>query len=142
MKFIDLMHFMDYRITDCSIRDYLVILHLLANFSSILKIGLNSSMGMSRVNVFNYRAHEAWDLDDPPEYVTFGKKMQLGGYYQLPGFGPRHPMRINNTWMGDPARMVMLHAVVQEIMSNNWVDNARITGDMLLAGIKQLQVEL
>lgn len=86
------------------------------------------------------RAHEAWGLDSPPEYVTFGKKMQLGGYYQLPGCRPRHTMRINSTWMGDPARMVMLHTVVKEIMSNNWLDNVKITGDILLAGMKQLQV--
>lgn len=66
--------------------------------------------------------------------------MQLGGYYQLSGHGPRHAMRINNTWMGDPARMMMLHTIVKEIFSNNWVDNVRVTGDVLLAGMKRLQV--
>jgi len=86
------------------------------------------------------RAHEAWDLDEPPEYVTFGKKMQIGGYYQLSGCGPRHPMRINSTWMGDSARTVMLHTVVKEIMSNHWLENVRNTGDVLLAGMKLLQV--
>ena len=68
--------------------------------------------------------------------------MQLGGYYQLAGYGPRHPMRINNTWMGDPARMMMLCTVVDEIISNNWVDSARTTGDVLLVGMKQLQVTI
>ena len=66
--------------------------------------------------------------------------MQLGGYYQSPGCGPRHAMRINNTWMGDPARMMMLHTIVKEIITNNWVDNVRATGDVLLAAMKQLQV--
>ena len=88
----------------------------------------------------DYRAHETWKLDDPPEYVTFAKKMQLGGYYQLPGHGPRHSMRINNTWMGDAARMIISHAVVKEIITNRWVDNAKTTGAVLLDGMKQLQV--
>ena len=26
-------------------------------------------------------AHEAWDLPDPPDFVTFSKKAQVGGYY-------------------------------------------------------------
>lgn len=60
----------------------------------------------------------------------------------MPGHGPRHTMRINNTWMGDPARMVMLHAVVKEIISNKWVDNARVAGDVILGGMKQLQVAI
>ena len=66
--------------------------------------------------------------------------MQLGGYYQLPGHGPRHAMRINNTWMGDAARMIVSHAVVKEIVTNNWMDNAMTTGAVLLDGMKQVQV--
>lgn len=28
-----------------------------------------------------FRAHEAWDLPEPADFVTFAKKMQIGGYY-------------------------------------------------------------
>jgi len=87
-----------------------------------------------------FRAHEKWDLDEPPDYITFGEKMQLGGYFHLEGRRPRHANRINNTWMGDPARMMMLQTIVEEILSNHWIDNVRKTGDVLLAGLKQLQV--
>ena len=87
-----------------------------------------------------FRAHEKWGLDEPPDYVTFGKKMQLGGYFHLEKNRPRHVMRINNTWMGDPARMVMLQTIVEETLSNHWIDNVRKTGDVILAGLKQLQV--
>jgi len=30
--------------------------------------------------------HEHFNLDGPPDVVTFSKKMQLGGYYYKPDF--------------------------------------------------------
>jgi 4-aminobutyrate aminotransferase-like enzyme len=30
--------------------------------------------------------HEHFNLDGPPDVVTFSKKMQLGGYYHKPDF--------------------------------------------------------
>lgn len=30
------------------------------------------------------RAHEHWGLDDPPDIVTFAKKMLIGGFYHKP----------------------------------------------------------
>ena len=30
------------------------------------------------------RAHEHWGLDDPPDIVTFSKKMLIGGFYHKP----------------------------------------------------------
>ena len=31
---------------------------------------------------FNFhRAHEYWELPEPPDMVTFAKKMQIGGFY-------------------------------------------------------------
>ena len=46
-------------------------------------------------------AHEHWNLQDPPDMVTFSKKAQTAGYY----FGnselkPNKPYRQFNTWMG------------------------------------------
>ena len=33
-------------------------------------------------------AHEQWDLDGPPDLVTFSKKMLTGGYYYKDEFAP------------------------------------------------------
>lgn len=30
------------------------------------------------------RAHEHWGLDEPPDIVTFSKKMLIGGFYHKP----------------------------------------------------------
>lgn len=30
------------------------------------------------------RAHEHWGLDEPPDVVTFSKKMLIGGFYHKP----------------------------------------------------------
>lgn len=87
-----------------------------------------------------HRAHEAWKLDDPPELVTFAKKMQLGGYYHTNDCKPRHAYRIFNTWMGDPARLALAEVIVKEIKGNNLVKNAGEVGDVLLGGLKDLQV--
>lgn len=35
------------------------------------------------------RAHEAWDLPEPPDFVTFAKKMQIGGFYSTAGTQPK-----------------------------------------------------
>src|SRR5262249_43228554 len=53
-------------------------------------------------------AHEAWGLDDPPDIVTFSKKMQIGGYYCREDFFPAEPLRIFNTFLGDPLRLAQL----------------------------------
>jgi 4-aminobutyrate aminotransferase/(S)-3-amino-2-methylpropionate transaminase len=55
-------------------------------------------------------AHEAWGLEDPPDAVTFSKKMQVAGYYTKKDLMPAAAYRVFNTWMGDPARMLMLEA--------------------------------
>ena len=86
------------------------------------------------------RAHEAWQLDDPPELVTFAKKMQLGGYYHTNDCKPRHSYRIFNTWMGDPARLALAEVIVKEIKENDLVKNAKEVGDVFLGGLKDLEV--
>ncbi|XP_065898679.1 4-aminobutyrate aminotransferase, mitochondrial-like isoform X2 [Dysidea avara] len=84
-------------------------------------------------------AHEAWQLDDPPELVTFAKKMQLGGYYHTNDCKPRHSYRIFNTWMGDPARLALAEVIVKEIKENDLVKNAKEVGDVFLGGLKDLE---
>ena len=58
-------------------------------------------------------AHEAWELPNPPDFVTFSKKAQVGGYFYKREFQPNLPYRIFNTWMGDPAKLMHLEVIVQ-----------------------------
>nr|NVI72074.1 putative 4-aminobutyrate aminotransferase, mitochondrial-like protein [Cucujiformia] len=45
--------------------------------------------------------HEHFDLETPPDIVTFSKKMLIGGYFHTADMRPDHSYRIFNTWMGD-----------------------------------------
>ncbi|KXT14114.1 hypothetical protein AC579_96 [Pseudocercospora musae] len=84
-------------------------------------------------------AHEHWNLQDPPDMVTFSKKAQTAGYY----FGnndlrPNKPYRQFNTWMGDPARAILFRAIIDEVERLNLVQNTAETGDYLFAGLENL----
>ena len=84
-------------------------------------------------------AHEHWNLQDPPDMVTFSKKAQTAGYY----FGnselrPNKAYRQFNTWMGDPARAILFRAIIQEIQRLNLVENTAETGDYLFKGLADL----
>lgn len=48
--------------------------------------------------------------------------------------------RIFNTWVGDPSKVVLLEEVVNVIKKENLVENAKVTGNYLLEGLKQMQV--
>ena len=58
--------------------------------------------------VHGSRAHEAWGLETPPDFVTFSKKMQVAGFYCRRDVLPREAYRVFNTWMGDPVRVLQL----------------------------------
>ena len=84
-------------------------------------------------------AHDHWNLQDPPDMVTFSKKAQAAGYY----FGseelrPNKPYRQFNTWMGDPARAILFRAIVNEIERLGLVQNTAETGEYLYNGLEQL----
>lgn len=84
-------------------------------------------------------AHEHWQLDDAPDFVTFSKKMLLGGYFYKAAFRPKQPYRVFNTWMGDPAKLILLEQVIGVIQSENLVHKIEHTGQRLLAGLNLLQ---
>lgn len=70
-------------------------------------------------------AHEYWDLASPPDIVTFSKKAQSAGFYfQEHRLVPDKPYRHFNTCLGDPARVLMSKAVVQEILNKRLVEQA------------------
>ncbi|EER27242.1 4-aminobutyrate aminotransferase, putative [Coccidioides posadasii C735 delta SOWgp] len=84
-------------------------------------------------------AHDHWNLQTPPDIVTFSKKAQAAGYfYGNPALRPNKPFRQFNTWMGDPARALIFRAIVQEIERLNLVQNTAVTGDYLFSGLERL----
>jgi 4-aminobutyrate aminotransferase/(S)-3-amino-2-methylpropionate transaminase len=84
-------------------------------------------------------AHEAWGSEGAPDIVTFSKKMQFGGYYCKDEFHPAEPLRIFNTFLGDPLRMAQLEVIVEIIERDKLLENCRITGDFLVRGLEALQ---
>lgn len=82
--------------------------------------------------------HEQWDLPSPPDTVSFSKKFMLGGFYFHEDLFPQHPMRIQNTWLGDPVRMAMLETVVSVVEDDKLLLRTEKAGNRLLKGIEQL----
>ncbi len=83
-------------------------------------------------------AHEAWDLPEPPDAVTFSKKMQLGGYFCREDMHPAEPLRIFNTYLGDPFRAAELGVILEIIERDRLVESTRITGDYLVSSLAEL----
>uniref|UniRef100_A0A915IKH9 Uncharacterized protein n=1 Tax=Romanomermis culicivorax TaxID=13658 RepID=A0A915IKH9_ROMCU len=86
-------------------------------------------------------AHEYWELDDPPEIVTFSKKMLLGGYFYRDDMRVDEPFRIFNTWMGDPVKLSMLEIVVDVIKRERLLSRVNESGTKLLSGLEHLQTK-
>jgi 4-aminobutyrate aminotransferase/(S)-3-amino-2-methylpropionate transaminase len=84
-------------------------------------------------------AHDHWDLTEPPDIVTFSKKAQTAGYYYGNSeLRPNKPYRQFNTWMGDPARVILFRAIIQEIERLNLVEHTAQVGDYLYAGLERI----
>lgn len=83
-------------------------------------------------------AHEAWALADPPDIVTFSKKMQLGGYYCTEDYAPAEPYRIFNTFLGDPFRGAQLEVIIEILERDGLVGAARTTGALLVGELEAL----
>lgn len=86
-------------------------------------------------------AHEHWGLENPPDVVTFSKKMQTGGYFAKEEFRLKEGYRIFNTWMGDPTKMIALEAVLDVVEKDQLLENVVITGDYLKSGLSQLATD-
>ncbi|RDL39324.1 putative 4-aminobutyrate transaminase [Venustampulla echinocandica] len=84
-------------------------------------------------------AHEHWNLETPPDMVTFSKKAQTAGYYfGNPELRPNKPYRQFNTWMGDPARAILFRAIIEEIERLDLVSHTAKMGDYLYSSIESL----
>lgn len=84
-------------------------------------------------------AHEHFNLDTPPDIVTFSKKMLIGGFYYRDPFRPEQAYRIFNTWLGDPSKLVLINEVIKEIKKENLLDQVDKTGKYLLKGLEDAQ---
>ncbi|GFO38247.1 4-aminobutyrate aminotransferase, mitochondrial [Plakobranchus ocellatus] len=76
--------------------------------------------------------HEYFHLRDPPDLVTFAKKMLTGGFYFADNMRPTEGGRIFNTWVGDPSKIVMLKAVLDVIKEDNLVEKTANMGKQLV----------
>ncbi|RZC39908.1 4-aminobutyrate aminotransferase, mitochondrial-like, partial [Asbolus verrucosus] len=86
-------------------------------------------------------AHEYFNLESPPDIVTFSKKMLIGGFYHNVDMRPQQPYRVFNTWMGDPGKIFLLEASLKVIKQNNLLENVNKVGHKLKKGLIQLEGE-
>lgn len=85
--------------------------------------------------------HEYFNFDSPPDVVTFSKKMQLGGFFHSTSFRPKEAYRIFNTWMGEPAKVLMLEQVLKTIKQDNLLAQVQKSGKVLKSGLLDLEKE-
>lgn len=85
--------------------------------------------------------HEHFNLPSPPDLVTFSKKMLTGGFYFKPEYLTPQPLRIFNTWMGDPSKLVMLEQVIKVIKTEKLLQLVEETGKVLKSGLHSLETE-
>ncbi|XP_055844141.1 4-aminobutyrate aminotransferase, mitochondrial [Episyrphus balteatus] len=85
--------------------------------------------------------HEHFNLESPPDVVTFSKKMQIGGYFHSDEFKPNEPYRVFNTWMGDPSKILLLQEILKVIKEDNLLDQVARTGKVLKSGLLAIEKE-
>uniref|UniRef100_A0A2C9KCJ3 (S)-3-amino-2-methylpropionate transaminase n=1 Tax=Biomphalaria glabrata TaxID=6526 RepID=A0A2C9KCJ3_BIOGL len=85
--------------------------------------------------------HEHFKLREPPDIVTFSKKMMLGGLYFRDHMRPTEGYRIMNTWLGDPSKVVMLREVINVIKEDNLLQRTADTGAYLLQVLEEAQTK-
>ncbi|KAJ3221290.1 hypothetical protein HK099_003617 [Clydaea vesicula] len=83
-------------------------------------------------------AHEHWELDTPPDFVVFSKRLQSAGVYHNLSTRPPQPFRNFNTWMGDPIRAYQAEFMINEILTHNLAENATVVGEYLKEGLNKL----
>ncbi|ORZ04645.1 4-aminobutyrate aminotransferase [Absidia repens] len=83
-------------------------------------------------------AHEAWDLPESPDMVTFSKKFQAAGFFLNSRLRPTQPYRLYNTWMGDPVRAMQAAAIINEVESKDLLTNVKQVGGYLQSQLPTL----
>ncbi len=85
-----------------------------------------------------YWAHEQLDLPEPPDMVTFGKKMQLGGFFARQSHSIDQFGRMYQTRNGDRARAMLSVTTWETIARDRLTANAREVGGHFLHGLQSL----
>ncbi|SGY50613.1 BQ5605_C001g00907 [Microbotryum silenes-dioicae] len=83
----------------------------------------------------SFWAHEKWNLDTPPDFVTFSKKMQAAGFYHRAELRASLPYRNYNTWMGDPIRALQAREMISYINEHDLVAHTESIGNALYASL-------
>ena len=83
--------------------------------------------------------HQHFELEDGPDIMTFSKKMISGGVFHKKSHAPQVGGRIQNTWVGDPHKMILLQEVVKTIKSENLLDLQVQSGAVLLNGLRDME---
>ncbi|KAH9498854.1 hypothetical protein Btru_004832 [Bulinus truncatus] len=83
--------------------------------------------------------HEYFNLRDPPDLVTFAKKMLTGGFYYRDHLRPTEGYRIFNTWVGDPSKVVMLKEVLKVIKDEQLLQKTADTGKYMVNKLMEAQ---
>merc|ERR1711953_82697 len=76
-------------------------------------------------------AHEAWGMEESPDFVCFSKKALLGGYYYKDEFQPPQGYRIFNTWMGDATKLLLFKEVLGVIEKEGLQERSSAVGKLL-----------
>ncbi len=83
--------------------------------------------------------HEHFALPHGPDLVTFSKKMLSGGIYHNDEHRPSGGNRVQNTWMGDPHKMILLREVVATVREEDLLGLNRRTGQVMLSGLLDME---
>lgn len=86
-------------------------------------------------------AHEKWNLEQAPDFVTFSKKAQAAGYYHNVETRPSMPYRNYNTWMGDEVRALQAREIIKTIKERDLVQRTKEVGEYLYKGLERLSKE-
>ncbi|VDO43986.1 unnamed protein product [Haemonchus placei] len=84
-------------------------------------------------------AHSHWNLDTPPDIVTFSKKLITGGYFYKEHLRVKEGYRIYNTWMGDPSKLFLLEKVIEVIKRDNLIEKTKKVGETFQNELAKLQ---
>ncbi|GMM51317.1 4-aminobutyrate transaminase [Starmerella bacillaris] len=88
----------------------------------------------------HFWAHEAWNLTSPPDMMTFSKKAQTAGFfYGNPELWPRQPYRNFNTWIGDPAHIIIAGKIFEYVSENNLTASVQRVGKYIKEGLLKFQ---
>ena len=80
-----------------------------------------------------------------PDIVCFAKKMQVGGIFvsrridDVPEHVFRKSGRINSTWGGSLVDMVRCTRILEILVEDELVENARLRGEELLAALRRME---